>query len=235
MKLRRLAVVFTLLAAAPLALASGPVCDHGQSPRNVDPGADPSPYQLAGEDSFLARADAETAVYLRRAGGPPQTLHRCGQHYHFPLENPQGCRGETPTTDYDAAAPDGAPPPGSWVEVHTVYAANEEHPPGCDPESLACCTEAPFLVRAFSATVTRQGDDRPIVPPTGLPLAEWTGSTTGRSTPGECKPEAMWSFHLGCRFSVSTAQLERFAHPDPARPVQEGERVSRDLTLIERE
>ena len=228
---RRLAVPIAVLclAAGPVH-GDGPSCSNGQSPRFLDRGARPSPYQLAADASFLARVGAGSVVYLPRPGGPPQTLHRCGQHYHFPIENPQGCRGEGAAT---LAAGDGAPPPGSWVEVHTVYAANAEPPPDCDPETLACCTEPPFVVRAFSAKVTARGGDRPIEPPGGLPLAEWSGSTTGPDRePGECKPAALWSFRLGCGFTVSAAQLARFRHADPARPVQSGARVSRDLTLV---
>lgn len=235
MELRR-AVLFaavlsftTLAAALPAAAAEGPVCLDGQSPRLVDPRAEPSPYQLVGVDSFLARADDETTVYLPRPGGPEVTLHRCGQHYHFPIENPQGCGGET--GEYG----EGKPGPGSRIEIHTVYAANDEHPRDCDPETLACCTTGPFLVRAFSATIAERGGDGPISPPAGRPLAEWSGSTTGaESRPGECKPAAQWSLRLGCGFTVSAAQVERFHHVDPARPVQQGERLSRDLTLVGR-
>lgn len=219
---------FASLFATPAAVAEDPAyCPNAQSPRDVSLYADPSHYQLVGFDSFLAYADDKTAVYLSRPGGAPVTLVRCGQHYHFPIENPQGCGGETGETG------EAAPPIGSRIEIHTVYAANCKHPPDCDPETLACCTTAPFLVRAFSATIAERGGDGPISPPAGRPLAEWSGSTTGAEVePNECKPAAMWSFRLGCEFTVSKAQVDRFNHADPARPVQEGDRLSRDLTKV---
>ena len=228
-----------IATAAACAGADDGYCPNAQSPRNVDPDAHPSPYQLTGPTSFVGLVADGSAVYLPRPGGPPQTLHRCGQHYHFPIENPEGCDGEMAAGDQAAAAgaagaahPD-PPPPGSRVEIHTVYAANETAPPGCDPETLGCCTDPPFLVLAFSATV-KPGDDGPaIVTPPGFPRAEWSGSTTGKEAkPGECKPAAMWSVRLGCDFTVTTAQLRQFKHADPARPVQEGDRLSRDLTLV---
>jgi hypothetical protein len=216
-----------LLAAACVSVApEGAYCPNAQSPRDLDPEARPSLYQLAAETSFVEGAGAESAVYLPRPGGEPRTLHRCGQHYHLPIENPQGCEGE-------AGGQEAPPPPGSRIEVHTVYAANRVPPPGCDPETLECCTEPPFLVRGFSATVTAGGEAGPIVVPAGRPLAEWSGSTTGaEAEPGECKPAALWSFRLGCGFTVSEAQVRQFHHADPARPVQSGDRVSRDLTLV---
>jgi hypothetical protein len=223
-----------LLLAAVAAVAArgdtaGAYCANAQSPRDLDRAATPSPYQLAAGASFIKPAGTRLAVYLPRPGGAPQTLHRCGQHYHLPIENPQGCENEAP------AAAEAPPPPGTRIEIHTVYAANPVPPPGCDPETLACCTEGPFLVRAFSATVKAGGGDGPIEPPDGLPLAEWSGSTTGaEAEPGECKPAAQWSFRLGCGFTVSEAQVKRFRHPDPARPLQSGDRVSRDLTLVQR-
>ena len=227
---RRLSVccaALLLAAACASAAPEGAYCPDAQSPRNIDP-ARPSLYQLAAGTSFVEGAGAESAVYLPRPGGAPRTLHRCGQHYHLPIENPQGCDGE-------AGGQEAPPPPGTRIEIHTVYAANAVPPPGCDPETLACCTEGPFLVRAFSATVTAGGKDGPISVPAGHPLAEWSGSTTGaEAEPGECKPAALWSFRLGCDFTVSEAQVKRFHHPDPARPLQSGDRVSRDLTLVGR-
>jgi hypothetical protein len=221
---------FAILLAAPASVAEDArFCPNGQSPRDLTPQADPSPYELAGDDSFLTRADDETAVYAPRAGGPPVTLHRCGQHYHHPVENVQGCRGEA-SGDDDATEPGAV---GTRIEIHTVYAANREHPEGCDPETLDCCTDGPFLVRGFAAEVTERGGDGPISPPEGRPLAEWSGSTTGAEVePDECKPAATWSFRLGCGFTVSKAQVDRFRHPDPARPLQQGDRLSRDLTKV---
>ena len=73
----------------------------------------------------------------------------------------------------------------------------------------------------------------PIEPPSGGPLAEWTGSTTGpNETPGQCKPEAQWSFRLGCGFTLSAGQLSGFDHAHAARGLQAGYRASQDLTLV---
>jgi hypothetical protein len=226
-----------LIAAAPgWAGGEDSYCPNAQSPRNVDPGARPSPYQLRGQTSIVGRVAADSIEYLPRVGGPPQTLYRCGQHYHFPIETPQGCGGKAAAGGHSAAGEAGAahadpPPPRSWVEIHTVYAANQVAPANCDPETLACCIDPPFLVRAFGAKVTAGGRPEPIVPPAGRPLAEWSGSTTGAGSEA-CKPAALWSFHLGCRFTVSEAQLKEFNHRDPARPEQTGDKLSRDLTLV---
>lgn len=223
-----------LVVAAPASFAENPVCDHGQSPRDVDPNAEPSLYALTAHVSFVGHAHADSLTYLPRAGGPPLTLVRCGQHYHFPIENHQGCDGEWAASEAAMESDGAVPPPGSWVEVHTVYAAKRRPPDECDSETLSCCKEGPFLVRAFNARVTAEGGGGAIIPPSGRPLAEWSGSTTGPDTePNQCKPPAMWSFRLGCHFTVSAAQLARFKHADPARPLQTGDRLSRDLTLVE--
>ncbi len=225
-----------LLAAAlaafgmSLAAAEGPTCPSPQSPRNITRQSRPSPYFLTSNNSIVSDATPESLVYLPRTGGPGLKLMRCGQHYHYPIENHQGC----PSAPHKGTVSGETGPvkPGDWIEIHTVYAAKVKNG-GCDPETLECCEEGPFLVRAFEAKVTADGHGGPIVPPPGLPLAEWTGSTTGREEkPGECKPEAFWSFRLGCGFQVSEEQLKAFHHYDPARPLQPADRLSRDLTLV---
>ena len=223
---RAAAAVLLCVSLTPAALAGGPVCSNPQSPRNIDPKAVPSPYNGTSTTSIVTKVMPDSIVYTPRAGGEAQTLRRCGQHYHFPIENPQGCRAEVP-----CAAPQEQPAPGQWVEIHTVYAA-KVRTENCDPETLDCCAEAPFLVRAFAAKVTAGGSYQPIETPSGRPLAEWSGSTTGVSKPDECKPAAQWSFRLGCDFKVSEGQLGHFKHADPARRVQTGARVSKDLTLV---
>lgn len=226
----RLALVAAALALPAAAEKPAPTCANPQSPRVIDPKAIPSPYDARSRKSIVSHPTAESLVYTPRAGGRPQTLHRCGQHYHFPIENQQGCKG-VPAPRLDGKT--GKPGPGQWIEVHTVYAA-KARTGGCDPETLDCCLEAPFVVRSFEAKVIPLGLIGPIVPPPGRPLAEWSGSTTGREDkPGECKPAAQWSFRLGCGFTVSVGQLSRFHHFDPARPLQTGDRISRDLTLVE--
>lgn len=218
-------IYLSLAVLAMPAAAQEPACPNPQSPRNIDRQASPSPYDRTLDRSIVTQKDPDSLVYQPvETDGPGQTLYRCGQHYHFPIENPQGCPGEI--TEASEVKP------GEWVEIHTVYAAKVRREE-CDPESLGCCEEGPFVVRAFNAKVTAGGSKEPIPPPTGRPLAEWSGSTTGKeSEPNECKPAAAWSFRLGCDFTVSEAQLSLFKGPHAARPVQTGSRVSRDLTLV---
>lgn len=225
MKTSVLLAVTLAVFGLPLAAAEGPTCSNPQSPRNINLKTRPSPYFLTSNNSIVSDATPESLVYLPRSGGPGQKLLRCGQHYHYPIENYQGCPREI-------ASHGDAVKPGDWIEIHTVYAAKVKSG-DCDPETLECCEEGPFLVRAFEAKVTKDGHGGAIVPPSGRPLAEWTGSTTGREDkPDECKPEALWSFRLGCSFRVSEEQLKAFHHHDPARPLQPADRVSRDLTLV---
>lgn len=217
--------VLLILAVSAQGSDNATTCSIPQSPRRIDRATRPSPFDGGvSHNSIVKVLTPESIEYAPRAGGPAQTLQRCGQHYHLPIETPQGCKDEvTPSPEAKA---------GSRVEVHTVYAF-KVRTDGCDPETLGCCEAGPFLVRAFSARVTATGPDEPIVPPPGYPLAEWSGSTTNADKePGECKPAAQWSFRLGCDFVVSEAQLRRFKHADPARAVQEAPRVSKDLTLV---
>ncbi|HEX5716404.1 MAG TPA: hypothetical protein VF179_09605 [Thermoanaerobaculia bacterium] len=227
--MRAISAALTATALSLPAAAQDSQCSTPQSPRSIDRQASPSPYNGTYSTSIVAeQTDPNVITYLPRAGVTSYTLSRCGQHYHFPIETPQGCPGEIPAPNEAAQEPQ----PGQWIEVHTVY-ASQVRPSGCDPETLACCEAGPFVVRAFSARVTAGGAQGPILPPTGRPLAEWTGSTTGReAVPNECKPEANWSFRLGCAFTVSQGQLRQFKHADPARPLQPAARLSRDLTLV---
>lgn len=229
MTLRAISAALIATALSLPAAAQESQCCTPQSPRVIDRQATPSPYNGTYSTSIVAeQTDPNVIAYLARAGVTSQTLSRCGQHYHFPIETPQGCPGEIPATDEAAEKPK----PGQWVEFHTVY-ATKVRPSGCDPETLDCCEAGPFVVRAFAAKVTAGGMPGPILLPTGRPLAEWTGSTTGKeAVPNECKPEANWSFRLGCDFTVSEAQLSLFRHVDPARPLQPADRLSRDLTLV---
>ncbi len=232
MKTSVLLAVALVLSGLPLAAAEGPTCSNPQSPRNIDLKSRPSPYFLTANNSIVSDATPESLVYLPRSGGPAQKLMRCGQHYHFPIENRQGCQGEPASLKGTGSCETRPVRPGDWIEIHTVYAAKVKSG-GCDPETLECCEEGPFLVRAFEAKVTKDGRGGAIVPPPGRPLAEWSGSTTGcEKEPGECKPAALWSFRLGCSFRVSEEQVKAFHHHDPARPLQPADRVSRDLTLV---
>jgi hypothetical protein len=200
--------------ARPLSVCS-PAGSPPQSPRNVDPNS--APYDGRSSTSVVSEisSQADWIVYKPRPDVRGQRLWRCDQHYHVPIETPQGC-----------------PPQGDWVEVHTVYAAVVSRH-DCLDENLTCCLLGPFVVRGFSAKVTSGGNVPPIIPPTGRPLAEWSGSNTGPDQdPNICKPvAAQWSFRLGCGFNVPRNQLP--GKPHGARPLQSGDRVSKDLTLVQ--
>jgi len=219
-----------LLALAAPGAAQQPSCPNPQSPRNLDPAAVPSVYDQTSRQSIVEWLPPATSVqYRARPGCAPQILQLCGQHYHAPIENTQGCQGEPK----EPGKAGGEVKPGDRVEIHTVYASRVHPFSGCDPVTLDCCEAGPFVVLAYSATVTAGGQAEPIVPPTGRPLAEWSGSTTNADRyPGECKPPAQWSFRLGCDFKVSEAQLKPLKHPDPARGLQPCNRLSRDLTRV---
>jgi hypothetical protein len=218
-----------LLALVAPGAAQQPSCPNPQSPRDLNPRTHPSLYDQTSRQSIAEwLPPADSVQYRARPGCAPQRLLRCGQHYHYPIENTQGCPGEAPR----AGTAGGEVKPGDRVEVHTVF-SSKVRSGNCDPVTLDCCEEGPFLVLAWSATVTAGGQAVPIVPPTGRPLAEWSGSTTNADqVPGECKPAAQWSFRLGCGFRVSEAQLKELKHPDPARGLQPCNRLSRDLTRV---
>jgi hypothetical protein len=216
--------------ARPLSVCS-PAGSPPQSPRNVDPKS--APYDGTSSTSIVSRIapQADSIVYRSRPDGPGLTLWRCDQHYHVPIETPQGCPADRAGA-YGKTAPAAGPPQaGDWVEVHTVYAAVVSRH-DCLDENLKCCLIGPFVVRGFSAKVTSGGKVPPIIPPTGRPLAEWSGSNTGPDQdPNICKPvAAQWSFQLGCGFNVPSNELP--GKPHGARPPQSGDRVSKDLTLV---
>lgn len=185
---------------------------------------------------FDARNPA-VVQYIAHPGAPAQTLHRCGQHYHLPVEHVQR-PGEVTPRDRHLVA--GATPPlaalGAIVEIHTVFAA-EVVSPCQDPESIDCC-RGQALVLAYSARVVSGGSGPiPARPPGSHELAEYSGSTTGADRPEEhgCKPPAQWSFARGDHFTVGQEQL-RHSFPrqgaQEARPLQSGERLSGDLTIV---
>jgi len=202
-----------------------PPCPSFQSPRRLERFDQRSTTSIveSGADEFWI-------YYTPRTGGERQKLLLCGQHYHCHIENVQTCNGNIPSGG-EHCEPHA---PGDWVEIHTVYAAAVGT--GCNPETLECCTKAPFVVRAYHAQVTAGGNrSDPLPAPWQPPFAQWTGSNTGWDVPGQCKPlEAQWSFSLGCGLRVSQAQLSRFQHGDSARVLQGGVRVSKDLTRVER-
>lgn len=122
-----------------------------QSPRNVKPIPFPGPYNgnpSHRPDSFITNIQgADTIVY------EGQTLVRCDQHYHVPVENTQGCIGEKEGT---LPPPGQTPREGQWVEIHTVYAPHLSSRPDCADaldHNLECCEGTPIVVRGFSARV----------------------------------------------------------------------------------
>lgn len=232
LKIARVACLGGSLLVALAAAGTGqqPSCPNPQTPRNLDPKVS-GLYDKVTRSSIVNWAPpAQSVEYRARPECAPQKLLRCGQHYHFPVENTQGCQGEARSRNAARAAAE--PQPGDLVEVHTVF-ASKVRASGCDPVTLDCCEKGPFLVLAYAAKVTAGGAAVPIVPPTGRPLAEWSGSTTNEdAVPGECKPPAEWSFRLRCDFTINQAQLRELKHPDPARPLQPCDRLSRDLAHV---
>jgi len=211
-----------------------------QSPRFVDPDPWPGVYNAnppQRQESVITgiSADGFQIAYLGN------TLVLCDQHYHVPVENPQG------PADERVVLAGTQPQPGQWIEVHTVYAARDSTACrarlGLDND-LVCCGEAgpPIVVRGFSARVTtgpgnvQGGGTRniPLTPPVGAPLAEWSGSNTGPDKPLEpCKPiAAQWSFQLNRDLTVGTVQLDAFPKDHGARGVQTESRLSKDLAWV---
>ncbi len=179
-------------------------------------------------------ANDNTVIYTPN-GGSPTTLSRCGQHYHCEIENLQPvCPGQSAT---GIGGPPGScprqPPVGSWVEVHTVFSATVGTT-GCDPETLDCCTQGPFVVLGYHAKVTADQNPRAVPVVWNPGAAEWTGSNTGPDdAPGQCKPlQVKWRFSLGCDSTLSLGQLGTFHHQDRARGLQSADRLSTDLNLL---
>jgi hypothetical protein len=244
-----LVALSTLGAAAPPAKASTPVteppCPVPQSPRNVDPRAQPSPYLCTNQNSLVRINPDQGSVSLQVRPGCSTRLVYCGQHYHAPVENVQGCPGETDLLPQQGKTP----PVGQWIEVHTLYAPAAKTS-GCDPEGLDCCVGHPIVVLGFSAKVVagetpaRKANRAipPILNPTTGALAEWSGSNTGGDAVA-CKPiAATWSFRLTHRsqnqqcnpLGIARTELEQ-AFPggvQGARGLQGGERVSKDLVRV---
>ena len=203
-----------------------PACREPQSPRRLAT-SERAPTSIVENGS-----DESWIYYKQRDGSNRERLLRCSHHYHCYIENHQPCNGNVPSGREHCAGPE----LGDWVEVHAVYAAVVE--PNCrNSESLECCLKAPFVVRAYHAQVTERGrPDDPLPAPWQPPYAEWTGSNTGWDTPGDCKDlRAEWSFSLGCDLQVNKGQIRaHFTHPDGARVLQGGVRVSNDLRWVER-
>ena len=226
-----LAVVLLCGALLTSGCAVRPACTN-QSPRNLNRDSQPPPVYRPTDRSIVGTVTpgpigVGTIEYIPRGSNTPRILRKCSQHYHYPIETPQGCP-EEPSRQGTSGSP-----AGEWIEIHTAYSAIFEEP--CrDPQSTDCCKGDVAVVRGFAAKVTQEGPGGPIVEPSGRPLFEWSGSTTGPDkVPNECKPPAQWSFRLGCDFTVSAAQLREagFTAQRP-RGLQTGSRISDDLVLV---
>lgn len=257
-------IVKTVLGSAVLSLllvaATGGAMEQtcgDQSPRLIDPHASPDPYNAKASASMISFYRAgrplpgmpDTLLYKPRSGAASE-LHRCGAHYHMPVENVQGCPGETEVIGSIGIPERGpgnpwtygkVPPIGQWVEIHVVYAKTVQKPCS-DPEGLSCCLAGPIVVMAESAKVWQgEGGSSDLFVPADEHnfwhrYAQWSGSSTGaESSPGACKATAaQWSFALGCDFKVGQHTLGQVApkSAQAARPLQGGKRLSKDLTLV---
>jgi hypothetical protein len=229
--------------ALAIFLLGGTLCLQGSAQSAGAPDQtcrDQSPRVLAnynqdpGHATVVRGSNDDTLVYTP-PGGNPTILHRCGQHYHCRIENLQpDCPGQT-ATELGTPPLCAQPSVDSWVEIHTVYAA-QVRGEGCDTETLNCCAAPPFVVKAYHARVRAGAQAAPVPVLWDLPAAEWSGSNTGPDDyPGGCKPlAARWSFTLGCNYPVTWGQLKGFHHPEPARGLQPPARLSSDLAKIPR-
>jgi hypothetical protein len=225
-------------AAQPAAKAAADCggCPNCQSPRRL-PASTPYP------PPSIVNPGPDDATILYTPTGTP--LHRCSQHYHPSIENRQPCNSQSGVAT--RVPSEGGPPrAGDWVEIHTVYAPSLGTRCGTNYESTGCCEGDPKVVLAYHARVTSDTLPGPVpvywgrvpgpVPAFwGTTEAEWSGSTTGPDKQtDECKPAALWSFALGCDFTVSLGQLALFKHPEQARGLQPESRLSKDLRRVKR-
>ena len=163
------------------------------------------------------------------------TLQRCDQHYHYPVENIQGCSTDTKGTqpaETKKNEPGPPPPLGQWIEMHTVYAAEisttGECASGLDHD-LRCCLKPPFVVLAFHAKV----ETKDFLPPRPTDSVEWSGSRTGKDDSTGCRElPAFWHFALSCQATLTQGYLEHIGAPHYARAAQSPNRVSTDLTFV---
>ncbi len=228
-----IAVSCSMSAEAQLPPTEGDACSIPQSPRDIRIGVVPSPYNRHSKTSSVT-VRGNTLLYRPLDGSSEKTLHRCGEHIHQSIENLQSC--EYPTSKHKD---DGLPL--FWIEHHYVYASKVAHG-HCNPEHLDCCLEGPFVVLASQIGIMSSGiheEDFSAPSPASAwesidgYRAEWSGSTTGPDAhPGECKPAAHWVFFLGCYNTWPDFMLRRFKERSRARPLQAGDRISKDLTLV---
>jgi hypothetical protein len=214
-------------------------CANCQSPREL-------PASIPYQPPSIVNPGPDDATILY--GLIQQPLHRCSQHYHCSIENHQVCDPKSAVATHPPAecSPLHA---GDWVEIHTVFAPVVGT--GCkgNYEITDCCEGDPKVVLAYHARVTSDTLPGPVPVYWGRPVpgpvpafwgtteAEWSGSTTGPDKASErdkCKPAALWSFALGCDFTVSLGQLALFKHPEPARGLQPENRLSKDLRRVKR-
>ena len=220
-----LSVAFCLRGTAQPASGQQP-CTN-QSPRRLEK------FDERSKTSVVSQGPDDTIFYTDGRAGVPQRLTRCGQHYHCGIENYQpACVGQVPTVRPVFECKPVRP--GQWVEIHTVYAAKVSEKP-CDPETLECCAEPPFVVMGYHAKVAASSFAAPVPVMWGPPSAEWLGSNTNADKPEECKPiTAEWSFTMGCGFTVTEGQLRTYRHADTLRMLQPPARLGHPLVLVEK-
>jgi hypothetical protein len=227
------AIGFSVHGSAQPAPQPEPVCAaccyHPQSPRSLT-AAD---WDWTSTTPTVLRNTADSISYQPRAG-VKLVLHRCSQHYHCRIENVQACPGQRGAPAAGESECPANPPVGSWVEIHTVYHNGPVINP--TPEGLDRCLPETLVVVGYHAKVTSEAVRPPVPVHFGPPSAEWSGSATNVDppppAPPDCKAAAYWSFALGCDFKVSEEQLKAFTHPDGARALQTGNRLSHDLTHV---
>jgi len=161
-------------------------------------------------------------------------LHLCDRHYHVPVENVQGCPNEKKDLrGADKKANELGPlPPGQWIEVHTVYAAEVSKDEKCKEgydHGLKCCTAPPFVVLGYSAQI---GDSDHLPGPGDV--TEWVGSATSEVA-SRCNPvPAQWRFALGCKTTLTPEYVERSigGEAHSARRLQTPNNLSSDLAFV---
>jgi hypothetical protein len=228
-----LSLIVFLLTLATAALAQSapvPPCVN-QSPRNLKfdptqlgPPAQGDAYNFVSKDPLVDTANADKIIYQRHE------LELCDRHYHVPVENTQGCPSENVDKRPGGSGP---PPPGQWVEVHTVYASAVDRTGECavgHDHDLKCCAKPPFVVVGYVALIADHDSL-----PSSTNHAEWSGSATKENEVTKCNTvPALWHFGLGCdtRLTPATLAQKVGGNPHKARDVQGPNQVSSDLTFV---
>ena len=236
-----------LLAAAVLGPAA-PAISQASQPQSPGPCVNQSPRQIVFDQSRQTPPEqgmdynfTSTVPLMAMVPNVPEILYQqhtlklCDQHYHYPVENIQGCsNAKKEARPVEASAKDPVPPPplGQWIELHTVFAAEVSTTGECSSghdHDLQCCLKPPFVVLASQAKVAHENFD----PPNPKDSAEWSGSRTGKDDSTGCRElPAFWHFDLTCAATITQRSLDSIGPPHFARAVQSPNRVSVDLTFV---